>query len=129
MSIFKILKFILLTLVLLFILYVFTANTQDITLKVFPLPVYIVQYPLSSILFISFLLGFMIVGVYAVVEIFKLNRRVRKLKKQNILLEQEVSNLRKEPLESAVSAKASGSEKEYDDYDSPLDEETYKRIR
>ena len=131
MSIFKIVRFVIGIILLFFVFYILTANTVPTTIKVFPFPAYTVTYPLSIILLMAFFIGVMMIGIYAGLESLKNNKRLRKLSKQNSLLEQEISNLRKEPLldDPIDEGSGDGTDDDLASYDGPLDEETLNKIR
>jgi len=101
MNIWRIVKFITMILLLFLFTLVAVANRDPVTLKL--LPVFserasLPPLPLSFVLFMSFLFGILLVGVYAIFEMIKQNLNVSKLKKENSLLQKEISNLRQEPL-------------------------------
>lgn len=130
MNIFRVIKFIAMILFLLYVAFFLVVNTDPVTVKIPPWPE--MKIALSIVFIVAFLLGLTMTGLFSMVELFKQNRKYRKIKKQNTLLEKEIENLRKEPLlDSAESGKNSEdqSSDEFGEMDSPLDEETLNRIR
>lgn len=130
MSAVKIVKFVLMVILLLWVCIVAVTNNYPIAIKLLPfggekftLP----SMPLSLVIFIAFLLGVLLAGFYGLIEVLKQTRKVRKLSKKNSMLEKEISNLRDEPI--VVNASEEDKDDEYPDSDPPIDEDTLKRIR
>ena len=119
------------TLLLFYFAWILVANTELISVKVFPFPPHSEAVPVSFALFITFFIGFMLSGAYAAFELFKQNRKLKKLSKQNLLLEKEIENLRREPImdETDNIEENSAGSADNSDFDTPLDEETLNRIR
>ena len=133
MSVIRIFKFIFLFVILFFAVLVLVSNGMLVKVKIPPWGV-MPEAPLSSVLVIAFFLGFMLCGVYSVVEAIRLSAKVSRLKKKNNLLEKEIANLRKEPmLDDSYAAEASEDDSHRDesapDIDTMLDEETLNKIR
>lgn len=133
MNIVKIIKLMVLIFVLLFVSLVIVSNQQPISIKLLPFfseNVTLPEFPLSFLITIAFLAGILFVGLFTLIEFVKQNVKYSKLSKKAKLMEQELENIRKEPLSAANPKEAHVDKKEdYEPYDKPLDEDTLNKIR
>ncbi len=133
MNALKIVKFLVLLVILLWVAIIVVLNRDAVMIKYFFLEnTTLPAIPLSIIILLAFLAGVFVAGVFAIVEIFRQGGKIRRTSKKNALLEKEISNLRNNPLVSEPSS-ANKEERDdnrnYQDDDPPLDEETLNRIR
>lgn len=56
------------------------------------------EYPMAVLLIVTFVLGFLLAGLYFLIDIFRIKNRLRRSEKLRGLLEQEVETLRNQPL-------------------------------